>query len=627
VSKYRLSVTTPTQSGSRGAATLSVDDGPEPEPTLTQDARRLFADDRSRYEAMKVIGEGGMGEVHLCRDARIGRDVAMKVLLPRRAGHPHHRARFIREAEVQGRLEHPGIVPVHDVGATPSGNAYFVMKRIRGLTLSQIVHGLARGKPDITLGYSRHRLLAAFQSACLTIEFAHSRGVVHRDLKPDNIMLGDFGEVYVLDWGVAYLREHDEIVFDDAVWRPAPLPRLTQDGEIYGTPGYMAPEQVRGAPIDGRVDVYALGAVLFELLTYQPLHRGRNVATILRSTLEGADARCNERVPGCAVAPELEAIVVRATATDPAERFQSARELHDTLDAYLAGNRDLGHRRRLADQHADVARVAVRKLESGNDGAGSARRTALREAGRALAFAPHHPGAQRILFDLLTRPPEQLPAEVADEMKRAGEVRTRLALRALGLGRLSWMLYLPLILWMGIANWSYVAIGFAPVVLTAGTLLWLSRHPRPNRPVRWTAAVVSILTATTVSFTFGPLFTMPLVLAAALPAWLVHLDKGGRVLALSLAASAIVATAGLEWAGVIPPSYAFEGGRMVIVPAMHHLPEVPVRVYLVVLGIGALITSALMVGRVQDELERAQERLQLQAWQLRQLAPDRDDTR
>ncbi|HEV8321841.1 MAG TPA: serine/threonine-protein kinase, partial [Myxococcota bacterium] len=285
--------------GVRGAASRwapASDPGPvDPGTVLLDDAS--FG---GRYEVGAVIGEGGMGQVRAVGDRRIGRRVAMKVVRAGQGSRSDARARFLREARVQGQLEHPSIVPVYEMGKTPEGAPYFTMRRVCGATLAEVVEALRAGRVDAAQRWSRRRLLTAFSSVCLTMHYAHTRGVVHRDLKPGNVMLCDFGEVYVLDWGLAKIAsgaaddgaregeadgagsaqsgEGGSARSEQGARAPAgpagidaPLHESarTVDGELMGTPGYMAPEQVTGRAqdVDARADVYALGAILFELLT------------------------------------------------------------------------------------------------------------------------------------------------------------------------------------------------------------------------------------------------------------------------------------------------------------------------------------------------------------------------
>src|SRR5215475_9494388 len=214
-----------------------------------------------RYEIGQAIGRGGMGEVLAARDVLIGREVAIKRL---RSELPEHAMnRFVREACIQGRLDHPAIVPVHDLGIDRDGVPFFVMKKLSGTTLARII-----ANPD-PARHSRQRLLRAFVELCLAVEFVHTRGFLHRDLKPDNIVLGEFGEVYLLDWGVAKAIGADEPLPSETIGAPL----ATRDGAVVGTAGYMAPEQVRAErDLDARADVYALGCVLFEILAGERLH-------------------------------------------------------------------------------------------------------------------------------------------------------------------------------------------------------------------------------------------------------------------------------------------------------------------------------------------------------------------
>ncbi len=184
-----------------------------------------------RYQERRLLGEGGMGSVLLCADAQIGRHVALKIIRAAPRAGARAERRFLREARVQGQLEHPALVPVYDLGITPDGAVYFTMKRVRGETLEDVLREL-RGDPRFT----RRKLLAAFARVCLAVDFAHRRGVLHRDLKPANVMLGDFGEVYVLDWWLAKLTDHPDL-------EPEPDERVavlvtseTAPGAVLGTP-------------------------------------------------------------------------------------------------------------------------------------------------------------------------------------------------------------------------------------------------------------------------------------------------------------------------------------------------------------------------------------------------------
>jgi serine/threonine protein kinase len=235
-----------------------------------------------RYHIGDMLGRGGMGEVLSARDEQIGRAVAIKRL---RVANPPPDvvARFLREARIQSRLEHPAVVPVHEL-VTIGEQPFFVMKQLAGITLADVIAKLAQRDPRTIEEFPRLRLLRAFADVCLAVEFAHTRGVVHRDLKPANVIVGDFGEVYILDWGIA------RVLHDPEGDRPSFADVHTLDGtqtvvgSILGTPGYISPEQISNDDsLDGRADVYALGCILYEILTLQPLLPRGSAAVASRS--------------------------------------------------------------------------------------------------------------------------------------------------------------------------------------------------------------------------------------------------------------------------------------------------------------------------------------------------------
>ncbi len=246
----------------------------------------------TKYTFIKELARGGMGTVYLAEDRELNRLVAIKVLnTPEVTG--DLRKRMVREAQIIARLEHPGIVPVHDVGTLPDGRVFYAMKFVRGSRLDEYA----------TQNPSFRDRLRKFQAACDAVAFAHAHGVIHRDLKPQNIMIGSFGEVLVLDWGVAKIKPQmnaDELRSNSALSSSAFICGDTSHGTVIGTRDYMAPEQARGEidQLDERADVYSLGAVLYFLLKDQSK-----------------------------VSKAAEAICLKATARDKQDRYSSASEL------------------------------------------------------------------------------------------------------------------------------------------------------------------------------------------------------------------------------------------------------------------------------------------------------------
>jgi len=310
-------------------------------------ARTDQPDQLGRYALVEEIGRGGMGVVSEAEDPELGRAVAVKCLLGQ--GDRDQVARFITEARITAQLDHPNIVPVHDLGLSEDGRLFFVMKRIRGRALSEVIAELRRGEPQALADWPQHRLLNAFLKICQAIGYAHEQGVIHRDLKPSNIMVGAFGEVLVVDWGVARLvGDTSERV--TAVRLEALSVHKTADGVSIGTPGYMAPEQSTGKPYEltSRSDVWSLGAILYELLAYRRAYPPTDVLSLLYRVVKGPPEAPSERVPEFGIDPELEAICLRAMATEPGDRFSDAEQLGVAVEDWLAGSgrRTVARRRR-----------------------------------------------------------------------------------------------------------------------------------------------------------------------------------------------------------------------------------------------------------------------------------------
>ncbi len=316
-------------------STLTEDgDGEEGDPSDNRFARSQLSF-RERYEVLGTLASGNMAEVRLVKDLPFSREVAMKVL---RAGRSNDssRWRFFREARVQGQLSHPAVVPVYDLGVDPAGDLYFTMKWVRGLRLDLAFAELREGASERP-AFSERQLLARMAQLCLAVHYAHCRGVVHRDLKPSNIMLGEFGEVYALDWGLAKVLSEVNPRYqpiDDASGA-----MQTSDGSVLGTIGYMAPEQLQGEVdrVAAQSDVYSLGAMLFELLAGEPVHRGSAAMQAL-SSLKTDGARPKERRPERSVPDSLDAICYAALRVDASERLPRAKDIADAIEEHLTGS-------------------------------------------------------------------------------------------------------------------------------------------------------------------------------------------------------------------------------------------------------------------------------------------------
>jgi len=279
-----------------------------------------------RYAALTELGAGGMGRVDLIEDRHLRRWVARKEL---RADNPAVVARFLREARVTAQLEHPGIVPVYELGKKPDGKLYYTMRRVRGRTLKDAL-------ADTASLEDRLALLGHFIDLCQAVGYAHSKGVVHRDLKPENVMLGSFGETLVVDWGLAKVGWEDDIVPDAGASTVIESgdQGLTRAGTVMGTPLYMSPEQANAVPVDSRSDVWSLGIVLFEILAGAPPFSGPT-AVVIEQVQGGIAPKVVERA---AKAPrELAAIVDKALSTNVDDRYDHAADLASEIEAWRNG--------------------------------------------------------------------------------------------------------------------------------------------------------------------------------------------------------------------------------------------------------------------------------------------------
>jgi len=563
----------------------------------------------------KPIGIGGMGEVLLARDPVFDRDVAIKRL---RSPNPPEATvrRFLREAKIQARLDHPAIVPVHTLGHDTQGQPYFTMKRLKGTTLAAHIK---KGNK------TQQELLRAFVDVCLAMDFAHERGVVHRDLKPGNIMLGNYGEVYVIDWGVArVLDEKDSVVStttNDVDWAAigdsqadmTQAPAMTQAGTLLGTPGYMAPEQVDGAnEVGPPADIYSLGATLFEILSGETLHpRGSGA---IMSTLGEYDPHPAHRTKDRHIPPELDELTTKALSPEAGDR-PTARELADGIQRYLDGDRDVERRRALSVVELASAHAA---LEGGNI---AKRAEAIRAAGRALALDPESRGAAQLITRLMLEPsashPEQLSADLANSESAQQQKQGRVAVRSLiavlvflGAASLTGLRSLPVLL--GIAGWATLVLVVAYAI---------SRRPAQPREM-WLICIGNTLLGALLSRLFGPLIITPVVsciMAVSLtsyPALMAH----ARIV-IPMLVAAWLGPVLLELAGVLERTWRVVDGAVISTSHVVELSSTATSALLIFGNCMAIIVVGAFANALARSRREAQRSVEIQAWHLKQLLP------
>ena len=349
-------------------------------------SQMLRVEGGQKYTLGRMLAQGGMGAVHQARDLNCRRMVAMKLLPKGQQNQVEDLIRFIEEAQITSQLEHPNIVPIHELGLDADGNVFYTMKYVKGVTLTEILDSIRHGDTATIEQYPLARLLTIFQKVCDAIAFAHSRGVVHRDLKPDNIMVGGFGEVQVMDWGLGKVlrdrrlgveeprppidvppvrvdgvaggeeEEEQEEGIDSIRTDDIGTGLRTMSGRVMGTPGYMAPEQTHaaGTDVDPRSDVYSLGAILYSILTLRSSVRGKEIREVLRQIIHGdifPPEAFNEptppapdmkpvvlyHCPGRRIPKLLSNIVTKCMQVNPSDRYPSVTDLQRDLEAYQDG--------------------------------------------------------------------------------------------------------------------------------------------------------------------------------------------------------------------------------------------------------------------------------------------------
>ncbi|MCO4774117.1 MAG: SUMF1/EgtB/PvdO family nonheme iron enzyme [Deltaproteobacteria bacterium] len=309
----------PTITVHRDASTVSQ--GPLDYPSVHSAAPPL-PKTLGRFRITGLLGKGGMGYVYEGHDPELGRDVAIKVVTAEAARARGGIRRAVEEARIGAGLDHPNIVPIYEVGEGDGGELFFVMRKIEGISLGELLKGLRRRDPMLRIAWPMRRLLESFGTLCHAVAYAHGAGVIHRDLKPGNVLFGPFGEVLLLDWGVSHRLDDDEL----------------GRGVILGTPGYISPEQVTEfeRPVDELADVFSLGALLYEILTLHKAFATTSMAAYIHAAIEGDVVPPASRAPTRSIDPGISEVCMRALAPRREDRTPNADTLAGEVEAHLA---------------------------------------------------------------------------------------------------------------------------------------------------------------------------------------------------------------------------------------------------------------------------------------------------
>jgi serine/threonine-protein kinase len=330
-----------------------------------------------RYRLEEEVARGGMGLIVRVHDRVLGRSLALKAIHEHLAGHPDMARRFLDEARIAAGLQHPGVAPIHDLDQLADGRPFFTMKLVQGRTLADLLEQRTSPSDDLP------RFLLVFEQLAQTLGYAHAMGVIHRDLKPANVMVGGFGEVQVMDWGLA------KVLATPAKPQAAEFaacglasPDATQAGSVLGTPAFMPPEQARGEidRLDERADVFGLGAILHVILTGQPLYHGDSTAALVRQAQQGDLGAAFQCLDGCGADPEVIALARACLAAEPERRPRNAGAVARAVAEHRAA---VERRLRSAEQERAAAEVRAEKARAV---AGAERRLRRRTVGLAAAL-------------------------------------------------------------------------------------------------------------------------------------------------------------------------------------------------------------------------------------------------
>lgn len=342
--RFAFGATSPSTSPSDAVSPFRLPDGIRSDSAL----------DSQRYQIREELGRGGVGAVFSARDNSLRRELAVKVLLDKHLGNGHLRARFVEEAQISGQLQHPGIVPIHELGRLDDGRLFFSMKLVHGRTLSELL----KERPNVAT--DRQQFLGVFARVSQTIAYAHARGIIHRDLKPENIMVGDYGEVHVVDWGLAkvirktsakQLPSESDV---ETEWTESPSD-LSVPGTVMGTPSYMSPEQARGQvdQLDERADVFGLGGILCQIIAGRAPFEGETASEVRDLAARGQIEDAIAQIKSCGADREVRDLACRCLEVRPDDRPNNAREVTREIESFLAS---LEERARNAELKAAEAR-------------------------------------------------------------------------------------------------------------------------------------------------------------------------------------------------------------------------------------------------------------------------------